>query len=96
MLEGINRQMQNMHGLRSLIKIPLMPPEKLAIAGDDNMQSIPLQIFMEQHLPAVEPTIEKIQNQSYEKLALNGLGDYVTLENFETDDFNIGSPLVME
>ena len=96
MLEGYYKGLQNSHAVRSLIKTPLMPHVKLAIAGDDNMQNIPLKIFMEQNLPMPEPTMEKIQNQSYEKLALNGVGDYVTMDDFETDNFSIGSPLVVE
>lgn len=96
MMEGQYRAMQNMHGLKALTKSPLRPAEKLAISGDDQMQNIPLLIFCDQHLPIPGPTVDKITNQSYEKLALDGRGDYVTIDNFVTDDFDIGRPLVME
>ena len=95
MLEGYLRGLQNAHALRALTKAPCRPPEKLAISGDDQMQNIPLLIFCDQHLPIPGPTMDKIQNQSYEKLAQNGRGDYVTIDNFETDDFDIGRPLEM-
>ena len=94
MLDGICRPMQNAHALRALLKNPLLPPEKLAIGGDDQMQNIPLLIFCDQHLPIPGPTIDKITNQSYEKMALDGQGDYVTIDNFVTDDFDIGRPVV--
>ena len=94
MMEGYKNNILNNHALKSLIKAPTRPAEKLAIGGDDQMQNIPLMIFADQHLPMPGPTMDKTQNQSYEKLALNGKGDYVTIDNFETNDFDIGRPLV--
>lgn len=94
MLEGYCRPIQNAHGLKALLKSPLFPNENLAVAGDDQMQNIPLLIFCDQHLPIPGPTMDKINTQSYEKLALDGRGDYVTIDNFVTDDFDIGRPVV--
>ena len=94
MLDGYKQGILNIHAINALLKSPLLPPDKLAIASADQMQNIPLMIFADQHLPIPGPTVEKIQNQSYEKLALNGQGDYVTIDNFVTDDFDIGRPLV--
>lgn len=94
MLEGYNRGMLNGHALKALLKTPLKPAAALAIGGDDQMQNIPLMIFADQHLPIPGPTMDKTQNQSYEKLALNGKGDYITIDNFVTDDFDIGRPLI--
>ena len=94
MMEGYRAQILNGHALRSLLKPVLRPAEKLAIGGDDTMTSIPLLIFCDQHLPIPGPVVDKMQNQSYEKLALNGKGDYVTIDDFETDDFDIGRPVI--
>lgn len=93
MMNGYRQSILNNHALKALLKPAVMPPAALSIAGDDQMQNIPLLIFTDQHLPIPGPTMDKIQNQSYEKLALDGRGDYVTIDNFVTDDFDIGRPV---
>jgi len=94
MMDGYRQGVLNVHALKALTKPAIMPPAALAISGDDQMQNIPLRIFCDQHLPMPSPTVDKTQNMSYEKLALNGKGDYVTIDNFSTDDFDIGRPLI--
>lgn len=94
MMDGYKNGVLNGHALKALLKPAIMPPAALAISGDDQMQNIPLLIFCDQHLPMPQPTMDKTQNMSYEKLALNGKGDYITIDNFVTDDFDIGRPLI--
>lgn len=94
MMDGYRQQILNMHGLKALTKSPLIPAQALAIGIDNQMASVPLAIFCDHHLPMPTPTMDKTTNQSYEKMAVNGRGDYVTIDNFVTDDFDIGTPVV--
>lgn len=93
MLNGYKENTLNMHGLKALLKNPVMPAERLAIGGDDTMQSIPLLIFCDQHLPIPAPVLDTINNTSYEKVAEKGKGDIVTMDNFVTDDFQLGDAI---
>lgn len=94
MYDGYKQGILNIHGLKSLIKAPTMPNPAMAIAGDDEMENIPLLIFCDQHLPMPGPMTDKEINQSYEKMARKGVADYVTIDNFVTDDFDIGPAMV--
>lgn len=94
MLENYQRNLFNAHGLKSLFKSPVMPAQNLAIAGDDEMASVGLRIFCDQRQPIPGPVIDKVTNMSYEKVAEKGKGDYVTIDNFVTDDFDIGDPVI--
>ena len=93
MLNGYKENNLNMHGLKALLKAPVLPAERLAIGGDDTMQSIPLRIFCDQHLPIPAPVLDTINNSSYEKTVAKGSGDVVTMDNFVTDDFQLGEAI---
>lgn len=93
MLNGYKNTVLNRHGLKALIKPPVLPDESLAIGGDDNMANIPLLIFCDQHLPIPGPVVDTINNMSYEKVAEKGKADYVTMDNFVTDDFDLGDAI---
>ena len=85
------KKYHNAFALKALLKNPTMPNTNLAIANDDEMSNVPLVIFRDQHLPMPAPTMEKVINLSYEKTAEKGAGDTLSLENFVTDDFNLGA-----
>ena len=87
----VYRSMINAQGLRTLLKNPVMPNPALAVAGDDEMSNVPLVIFRDQHLPIPSPTMEHVYNLSYEKTAAKGANDTLSMEDFVTDDFNLGS-----
>jgi len=91
MLEGYLRNIQNAHALRSLLKAPVMPAENLAIAGDDEMSSVPLLIFRDQHLPIPGPVREDLLTMPFEKAVPKGSGVTLSMEDFPTDDFNLGA-----
>lgn len=84
------RNIFNAHGLKSLLKCPVMPAANLAIAGDDEMSDVPLVIFRDQHLPIPGPTMESVYNLPYEKTAKKGAGDTLSMNDFVTDDFQLG------
>lgn len=86
----IYRNMVNAHGLRAMTKAPVMPNPNLAVGGDDEMEDIPLVIFRDQHLPMPTPTMEHIYNLPYEKTAAKGANDTISMDDFVTDDFNLG------
>lgn len=87
----IYRNMINGQALKALCKCPVMPNPNLAVANDDEMSNVPLVIFRDQHLPMPAPTMEHIYNLSYEKTAKKGVNDTISLEDFVTDDFDLGA-----
>ena len=91
MLEGVCRNIFNAHGLKAITKQPVRPNRNLAIGGDDEMSNIPLVIFRDQHLPMPAPVVESIYNLPYEKTAIKGANDTLSMDNFVTDDFNLGA-----
>lgn len=91
MLENVQRKLYNAHGLKALSKPVSDPPAKLAIGGDDEMSNVPLIIYRGQHLPTPAPVVEHIYNLPYEKTAKKGAGDTLSMENFETNAFDLGS-----
>ena len=85
------RNMVNAHAFAALAKVPVMPNPALAIADDDEMSNVPLVIFRDQHLPMPGPTMEHIYNLPYEKTAKKGANDTVSMDDFVTDDFQLGA-----
>lgn len=92
MLEGYYRNVQNAFGAKALLKAPHMPNPNLAIAGDDEMMNIPLLIFRDQHLRMPTAVTEDVLTMPYEKTAIKGSGDTLSLEDFETQNFTLGPP----
>ena len=82
----------NTLGIKSLIKNPVMPPKKLSIGDDDERADIPLVIFTEQGTMPRTATIPHMNEIPYEKIAVKGENDHLTMDNFVTDDFDIGVP----
>ena len=91
MLEGVSRKLYNAHGMKSLTKPVTDPPAHMSVGGDDEMSNVPLVIYRGQSLPQPAPVVDYIQNIPYEKTALKGAGDTLSLEDFVTDDFNLGA-----
>ena len=85
------RSMINAQGYNALAKLPVMPNPNLAVANDDEMSNVPLVIFRDQHLPMPGATMEAIYNLPYEKTAKKGANDTLSMDDFVTDDFNLGS-----
>lgn len=80
------------HSLKALIKPVEIPSETLAIGPDERHDSIPLLIFTNQHLPTVKPTAVKLNQLAYEDVQRSGTGASLSLDDFETDNFSIGTP----
>ncbi len=87
----VYKSMLNAHALAALTKPPEMPNPAMAVGGDDEMENVPLRIFRDQHMPMPSPVMEHIYNLPYEKTAAKGANDTLSMENFETDDFNLGA-----
>ena len=87
----VYRSMINAHGLAAMLKAPVMPNPNLAVANDDEMSNVPLVIFREQHLPMPGPTMEHIYNIPYEKTAAKGANDTLSMDDFVTDNFDLGA-----
>ena len=85
------RNMQNRHALKVLTKTPTMPDPALAVAGDDEMANIPLVIFRDQHLKMPGPITESLLKMPYEKTAVKGAGDTLSMADFETENFDLGA-----
>lgn len=92
MMEETYRPMVNAHGLKALLKTPQDPNENLGIGDDDYRADVPLVIFTEQHLPAQRPVVPSPYSLPYEKTAIKGANDSLSMENFETDNFSLGLP----
>lgn len=90
MLEGYYRNLQNAFGLKALTKQAVMPNPNLAIAGDDEMMNVPLLIFRDQHLRIPGAVTEDIISMPYEKTAVKGANDTLSIEDFTTTDFQLG------
>ena len=81
------------HALKSLLNPVEIPNENLGIGEDEKHTNIPILIFTEQHLPTVPPTVVPPNQLSYEEVQKDGTGSSLALEDFETQNFNIGIPL---
>ena len=92
MLEGIYRQIQNGHAVKSLAEPIEVPAKNLGIFTDEVLYSVPLLLYNKQNLRAYTPVVATGAQVPYEKTALNGVNDCVSLEDFETDNFSIGAP----
>lgn len=86
------KKLQNAHALRALNKNAVMPNPNLAIGGDDEMSNIPLVIFRDQHLKMPTPTLPDVMSIPYEKSVAKGSGATLSMEDFVTDDFQLGTP----
>ena len=86
----------NGHALKSLLKNVDNPSISLAVGSDEEHKNIPILIFTEQHLPIPIPEIEPIRNKSYEEVRLDGTGVSLALDDFDTQNFSIGSPYAIE
>ena len=91
MLNGY-RNVFNGHGLKALMKGAVMPNKNLGIAGDDEMSDVPILIFRNQNLPPAQPVVEAIYNLPYEKTAVKGANDTLSMDDFVTTDFDLGAP----
>lgn len=85
------RDMMNAQGLKSLLKIPEMPNPALAVAGDDEMSNVPMVIFTYQGPRPATPVVEKLTTLPYEKTAIKGANDTLSMDDFPTDDFDLGA-----
>ena len=81
----------NAHALKSLMKPTDTPNKNLATGEDEHRANIPLLIFTEQHLPQPKPEVLRPTELSYEKVQKNGTGASLALDDFETQNFNLGS-----
>ena len=82
----------NGHALRSLLKPVEKPNVNLGVSNDENHKSIPLLIFNEQHLPIPKPEIQPLNQIPYESIQKCGSGNILSIEDFETQTFDIGHP----
>lgn len=89
MLDGY-RNIQNMHGLQALLRGPVMPNPAMAIADDDEMSTVPIVLFRDQHLPPAAPVVESPLYTPYEKAVAKGSGNTLSMDDFVTDDFSLG------
>ena len=92
MLENQYRNTVNALAFKALRKNPQDPAENLGIGADEYRADVPLVIFTEQHLPAQRPVVVNPYSLPYEKTAVKGAGDTLSIANFETADFDIGAP----
>lgn len=84
------KSLLNMHALNSLLCAPERPAQSLGIADDERLDSVPLLIFTDQHLPMPEPEILPNSQLSYEKIQLKGTNNSLDLSDFETQAFSVG------
>lgn len=89
----IYKKIINAQALKSHLKAPLMPDDNLAIGDDEKLDSVPLVIFRDQHEPPTRPVVQDRNQIAYEKLAVKGSGDTLSLDDFVTDDFSVGQAL---
>ena len=92
MLEGIYRPLQNAHACKSVNVSVDVPSRNLGVFTDEVLYSVPLLLYKNVNLRAYTPVVATGVQVPYEKTAMNGQDDCVSLENFVVDDFSIGSP----
>lgn len=85
-------QILKAHALQAVCKPVDMPNKSLAVGDDEEHASIPLLIFT--NISPNIPTVEKIPGnmRSYEDGQMKGTGATLSLADFETDNFDIGTP----
>mgnify|MGYP006896619307 CR=1 FL=1 len=86
------KNLLNAQGLKSLLKCPTMPAKNLAIGDDDEKADVPLLIFRDQGQMAKRAITQNYNELPYEETAVKGANDTLSMDNFVTDDFDIGSP----
>ena len=79
------------HALKSLLKPAEIPAKNLCIGSDERLDSVPLLIFTEQNLAMPKPEIMPNSQLSYEKVQIKGTGNVLSLSDFETEAFSVGS-----
>ena len=92
----VYKQMLGLQAYQVLTKFPTIPEKKLAIGESEVLHSVPLQIYSKAQLPRPQAVVDYSISQPYEKTALKGSGDTLTLKNFVTDDFQLGQPYMYD
>lgn len=92
MLENIMRPMQNAHAIKSMNVQVDIPARNLGVGTDEVLYSVPFLIYKNARLRSYTPVVATGVQVPYEKTAMNGAGDCVSLEDFSTESFSIGSP----
>ena len=82
----------NIHALKALLKPVDTPNVNLGVSEDEKHSSIPLLLFTEQHLPVPSPEMQPLNQISFEKAQKPGSGVVLSLEDFETENFTMGTP----
>ena len=86
----VYKQMLGLQAYKVLTKFPTHPTENLAIGEDEVLYSIPLLIFTKQQLPTAKPVSYYDSKTPYEKLAVKGANDVLSIDDFVTDNFSLG------
>ena len=84
------KSLLNMHALNSVTCPIELPAQSLCIGNDERLDSVPLLIFTDQHLPMPAPEVLPKSQLSYEKIQLKGTNNSLDLSDFETQAFSVG------
>ena len=85
------RRMTNGFAMNAIAKPPQFPASNLAVGEDELMENIPLLIFREQTPTPAIPVVQTYYEMSHEETAIDGAGDTLSMDNFPTDNFNLGN-----
>lgn len=81
------KQMFNAHAVRQLPHTALIPDFRLCIGEAERLESIPVLLFTDFSAPQQKPKFEDVNTQPIEKFGFVGDGDYVSYDDFESDNF---------
>ena len=84
--------MINRHAFRALDLPPIYPRECMAVGDDETHDDIPILIFREQHQPLSTPELTGAEWEKFEDDLATGSGIALSIEDFDTTNFNVGSP----
>lgn len=81
------KNMFNRFAMSAMPKTALIPDYRLCIGDAERLDSIPVLLFTDVSAPPQKPTFEDVATQPIEKFGLVGDGNYITTEDFESDNF---------
>jgi len=77
----------NAFALKCMPNSVLIPDFRLCIGDAERLDSIPVLLFTDVSGPSQKPKFEDVSTQPIEKFGYVGDGNYVTEDNFESENF---------
>jgi hypothetical protein len=88
------RNLINNHAFNQLPLTADIPDYRLSIGYAENLESVPILLFTDYYAPIQRAILPTYQQQGYENFIDDFSGDKITMEDFPTNEFWLGSSVV--